>query len=185
MDRTAALESGRLLITGPSGSGKSYFASALAAMGYPAYDSDTVSGLASWHDQSGRPVEPPGQLDPDFLRGHRYLWDEGVLESFLTSRRVALLFGISHNSQQLTSLFDRVFLLKLPVGRILRNLQSDSRTNAFGKTPEHQAMARDDTTSYYLAAPTEWTRVTPLTPAPLIHAVEQVLTRPIPTIGHR
>lgn len=152
-------------------------------MGYPAYDSDTVPGLASWHDQSGRPVEPPEQLEPDFLVEHRCLWDESVLESFLAARRVALLFGISHNSQQLTSQFDHVFLLKFQVERILRNLRGGDRTNAFGKISSHQAMARADTSSYYRAAPTEWIRVTPHTPVDLVDALEGILACRLPLVG--
>lgn len=163
----------RLLISGPSGSGKSFMASQLAALGYPAFDSDEIPGLAAWYDASGAHVRVPDTFDGEFLKRHRFLWDEAVLSDFLAAQRTSLLLGISHNSADLAHMFDRVFLLTLPVEQVLHNLRSASRTNRFGGTPEHQAMARDDTEAYYQSAPAGWLRLMASSPESLIEQIEQ------------
>ena len=168
------------LITGPSGSGKSFLAEALSSLGYPAYDSDTLPGLAHWYDKQGRRVEHPVELDTAFLQTHRYLWDASVLRALLVSRQVCLLFGISHNSAELATLFDYVFVLQLPVDQVLRNLRSNARRNAFGAAPQHQAMARADTELYYRSVPAHWLDLVPGSPAEVISDVERTVGLVIP-----
>jgi hypothetical protein len=173
-----------LLITGPSGSGKSFYADQLSKTGYPAFDADAIPGLAKWFDHEGEPVAVPRDLSESFLRQHRYLWDRDILSSFLRLHPVALVFGISHNSEQLAYAFDCVMLLELPVEQVLANLASAGRVNAFGSTPEHRTMARIDTEAYYENAPSNWPRLRPSHRQDLVAAVEATLGHSLPRV-HR
>jgi predicted ATPase len=51
-----------VLVTGPSGVGKSFMAAALHRRGYATYDSDAVPGLAGWYTADGHAVAWPDGL---------------------------------------------------------------------------------------------------------------------------
>src|SRR5262245_58878707 len=116
-----------VLVTGPSGVGKSFMATALHRRGYATYDSDSIPGLAAWHDADGRAVAWPDSLDQDFLRSHRFLWNATRLKAWLASHPIAVIFGISHNSASHEDLFDLVVLLDATVDEIVGNLAREDR----------------------------------------------------------
>ncbi len=149
----------RVLVTAPSGCGKSYFARSLHERGYATFDADAIPGLAAWHDDAGRPVPAPESPDRNFLTTHRYLWDERLLRAWLSTHVTAVLFGISHNSADHSAMFDLVALIEAPVDEILRNLADNSRANIFGHEADHLRMAHSDTVDYYRRAPTDWLRL--------------------------
>jgi hypothetical protein len=166
-----------VLVTGPSGSGKSFFARSLYELGYATYDADEIEGLADWYGALGQKVGQPGKLDATFLGAHRYLWSEKVLVAWLDAHRVAVVFGISHNSRDLANRFGLVALLEVPVDAVLGNLARLSRTNAFGREEAHRAMARRDTEDYYRNAPHDWLRLNTRDPAQLIARLEYTTGR--------
>lgn len=175
----ASIDQYHYLITGPSGSGKSYLAAELSKRGYPAFDSDEIPGLASWHRTADCQRAPaPAALTMNFLRQHRVLWDREVLGQWLADHQAGLLFGVSHNSAEQGEQFDRVLLLDVPVDTVLTNLGRQTRANAFGRTREHLEMARTDTAEYYRLAPADWTRLTQRDPIKLVEAIERA-------VGHR
>ncbi len=172
---TEAIKGAHYLVTGPSGSGKSYFARSLAEMGYPTYDSDEIPHLANWHDRTGQRVQRPVTLSEEFLREHRLLWDFLVLDAWLEGKQEVILFGISHNSRALIGRFAITMLLDVPVEHVLSNLAEESRDNAFGRSPAHQQMARVDTIEFYAQAPEDWPRLNARDPQRLVAQIEAVI----------
>jgi hypothetical protein len=163
-----------VLVTGPSGVGKSFIAAALHQCGYATYDSDAIPGLAGWHDADGHAVAWPDAPDQNFLRSHRFLWNATRLKAWLASHPVAVVFGISHNSASHEDLFDLVVLLDVSVDEILVNLAREDRDNAFGREDSHQELARRDTAEFYRRAPAHWVRLGTRDPERLIKQIEKI-----------
>jgi len=170
----------RILITGLSGSGKSFFAEKLSALGYPAYDADKIYKLSGWFDANGQRHEPPKLLTESFLLGRRFLWSEPVLKTFLEAHRRVLLFGIAHNSKQLSDYFDQIGVLVVESEQVVRNLGQPSSDNAFGKNSQHQVMARADTEAYYHHIPGSWLRLEAREPELLTEELSQKVGFVIP-----
>ena len=56
----------KVLVIGPSGSGKSYFAKHLKKLGLNVFDADLVDGLSSWFDSKGNKVTFPQNAGKEF-----------------------------------------------------------------------------------------------------------------------
>ncbi|MGI8614803.1 MAG: hypothetical protein ACR2KL_12805 [Nocardioidaceae bacterium] len=74
-------------------------------------------------------------------------------------------------------MFDFVFLLRVPIEQVLKNLRNASRANAFGASAEHQAMARADTEAFYLGTPSDWRPIVPTSPAAVLENIERITGR--------
>lgn len=164
----------RILVTGPSGSGKTYFAGELRKMGYHAFDADAVDGLADWTTAMGKKVVQPKKLSKKFIISHRFLWDRAKLMKLFDSNSNLILFGISHNSNELGRLFDSIYLLKVPIEQIIDNLDAESRLNSFGHQREHLDMVRKDTEEFYMSAPKNWQVITATNPKELVSLIGAV-----------
>ena len=102
------------LITGNPGSGKSEVARELTRRGWPAIDPDDDPELAHWEDAVGSRVSGPRRPDREWLRSHRWVWSRSRLESVLGRYdETVFVCGIARNQDELLSLFERVFLLRI------------------------------------------------------------------------
>ena len=124
----------KVLIMGPSGSGKSYYANQFKSLGLNAVDTDQIEGLSSWYDWQKKKVSIPDNADEDFLKNHEFLWDREFLKDYLRKNPDIFLFGASGNIFEMIDLFNKVYFLKVPGEVIIQRLDHDTRTNPMGKT---------------------------------------------------
>jgi len=104
----------KVLIFGPSGTGKTYITNALRAEGINAFDADQIDGLSNWYDGSGQKVSTPITADEAFEKGYSFLWSRKFLASFLAAQdKDVFVFGGSGNVGNTFNLFDKVFFLKI------------------------------------------------------------------------
>lgn len=127
----------KILITGPSGSGKTTVSSIARNLGYSAYDTDVIAGLAAWHDAQGNRVVAPRTLGPEFLGSHQFLWHPAGIEQFLSTIEDCMLFGIAQNAFHFAHRFDRIYFFKVPNELLAARLVSPSRNNPMGQQPHH------------------------------------------------
>ncbi len=124
----------KVLVIGPSGSGKSYFAKHLKKLGLNVFDADLVDGLSSWFDSKGNKVTFPQNAGKEFLDSHKFMWDKSFLKRFLDSNKTIYLFGLSDNVFEILSQFDKVYYLSVPGDILLERLSSLDRDNPMGNT---------------------------------------------------
>ena len=124
----------RVLIIGPSGTGKTYISAALRKKGINAVDADLIEGLSGWYDGEGRKVDFPIDAGRGFLDNHRFLWKREFLEKFLQDQSEIYLFGFSGNAFDMIDLFNEVYFLKAQPEVITERLRHGSRKNPMGKT---------------------------------------------------
>lgn len=125
----------KVLVIGPSGSGKSYFSSRLREQGVNAIDADLIEGLHGWYDGKGNPVSFPKDADKDFLDNHDFLWSRDYLSDYLDKQeKDVYIFGLSGNVFDMIDLFDDVYYLKVKPEVLEDRLTHDSRENPMGKT---------------------------------------------------
>ncbi len=165
----------RIQITGPSGSGKSYFAKQLEKMGYPAIDADNVNKLGMWVNSQGEIVEYNHDGDLQWLQEHKWVWDIKFLLEYLHTKQKVILFGGASNEHETANEFDYVFYLKLLKDEILQNLLREERTNPYGKTDIQQIYASSKIDLFYQNIPHEWTRLVSRNPKDLISEIEEYL----------
>ena len=126
---------GRVLITGPSGVGKSTVCRFFRAHGVRAYDGDDVQRLGGPVDLRGRPLRAVTKHQWRQINDWRFHWDAAVLKRFLSRHRDVVLFGAADNlfDLDLTRLFDRRYFLQAswPVLRV--RLNDPSRDNDWGR----------------------------------------------------
>lgn len=127
----------QILITGPSGAGKTYLAQKFKKMGFNVYDSDLIPDLDSWYYKKKK-VSAPEIIDKEFLDTHSFLWDRKVLEEFLQHHSDVIIFGMSGNAFEMRDIFDKVYFLKVPPEIINERVQHESRKNPMGKTEEQR-----------------------------------------------
>lgn len=129
----------RVLITGPSGAGKTFLAQAMQQAGLNAIDADQVQGLHSWYDGQGNKVgDFPENAGKEFLANHEFLWNRKFLENFLGQQQDIYLLGASGNVFAMGDLFDKVVFLHVPWEILEQRVQHDSRENPMGKTAEQR-----------------------------------------------
>lgn len=128
----------KILITGSSGSGKTYLAKEFIKMGIKAVDADTISELHGWFDGNGIKVKYPEVADKEFLNNHQFLWDKNYLKKYLEDKEELFLFGLSGNIFEMRDLFDETYFLDVPNEIILERLSRSDRENPMGKTEYQQ-----------------------------------------------
>lgn len=131
----------RILITGPSGAGKTYLAKYFRSNGLNAVDADLVEGLGEWYGSDGEVVEFPEGADEIFFENHPFLWSKPILEKFLEQQTDDLyLFGFAGNVFDCLDYFDIAYYLDIPVDTILERMAATDRDNpkGMGKTEEQR-----------------------------------------------
>lgn len=128
----------KILITGLSGTGKTYLTDKLKSYGVNAFDADEMPELAAWYDKSGTKVDFPKNASSEWLDSHEWLWDKEVLRSWLATQEGCVLFGISSNWHLCLELFDKAFCLTLSEEELRKRLRSNTRDNPFGKTQDQE-----------------------------------------------
>src|SRR6478752_8667664 len=102
----------KVLITGPSGAGKTFLTQEFNRHGLQAYDSDQIHGLDSWYDSAGSKVTMPEGAGKEFLDTHQFLWDREFLTSYLEQNPNVFILGMSGNVFDMLDLFDKVYFLQ-------------------------------------------------------------------------
>lgn len=128
----------RVLITGSSGSGKTYLAKEFQKIGLNAVDADTIEDLHGWFDGDGNKVKFPEVADEEFLDNHQFLWDKNYLKKYLEDKKDIYMFGLSGNIFEMRDCFDKVYFLDVPDEIILERLKMNDRENPMGKTEYQQ-----------------------------------------------
>ena len=125
----------KVLITGMSGTGKSFIISALQTRGYPAVDLDS-DAWSVWMDAIPDPEHPDNEVMP----GKDWVWHEERVNALLTGNREPALFvsGCASNMHQFYPLFDHIILLTAAPAVIIQRLQMRSGAG-YGQTPEETA----------------------------------------------
>ena len=121
----------KVLVIGPSGSGKSYVADALQAKGINAFDDEDIDGLSSWYNQQRQKIPPPKTAEEAFANHYSFLWDKKFLSDFLNGHDEVYIFGGSGNVTDVFDLFDKVYFLKIGPELQRKRLRSPLR-----KTPD-------------------------------------------------
>jgi energy-coupling factor transporter ATP-binding protein EcfA2 len=125
-----------MLVTGPSGSGKSALARTLNARGHAAISLDGHPGLTHWADHSGRQVTRPDAPDLAWLRAHRWVLRPAMLDQLIATRRPPgrplILCGLAANLAEVRDRFDLVVMLDIDPATQARRLVNPVRGNPFG-----------------------------------------------------
>ena len=121
----------KVLVIGPSGSGKSFVADALQAKGINAFDDEDINGLSSWYNKYRQKIPSPKTVEEAFANHCSFLWDKRVLADFLDKHDEIYIFGGSGNIMDVFDLFDKVYFLK-----ISPEIQRERLRSPLRKTPE-------------------------------------------------
>lgn len=136
----------KILVTGQSGTGKTYLSKYFNAQGINAYDADLVEGLGIYVSTiDGCKLEFDPKNFTEYPVASKFVWDLEVLNTFLkTQKSNVIIFGQSSNSFDSLHLFDQVFYLKVPWEKLLPRLVSEERDHptGWGKRPEDQEIIK-------------------------------------------
>ena len=126
---------GRILVTGPSASGKSTLARYFRAHGVNAVDGDDVRGLGRPVDIGGHPLRRITKEQWRRVEDWRFSWHEPTLKRFLARHPDVVLFGCSDDmfDLDLGRLFDRCIFLRATWPVIRARLNSATRDNDWGR----------------------------------------------------
>lgn len=124
----------KVLIFGPSGAGKTFYAEKLSELGLNSVDADLITGLSSWFNEHGEKVLYPENADQKFFENHSFLWDKEFLKKYLSNHQDISIFGVSGNVFLMIDLFDKTYYLDVPDLLQHQRLQNSSRKNPMGKT---------------------------------------------------
>ena len=126
---------GRILVTGPSASGKSTLARFFREHGENAVDGDEVRGLGRAVDLEGRHLRRITKEQWRRIEDWRFSWHEPTLKRFLTRNPNVVLFGASDNlfDLDLDHLFDRLIFLQVAWSVLRSRLNSPTRDNDWGR----------------------------------------------------
>ena len=134
-----------ILITGISGSGKSFVCNELRKLGYRAYDIENMHDLFSMVNKTtGKKVDDYNKHNLEWLKQHDWICDKNKLQELVSRNAKEIVFwdvvfycGTASNTDELLYLFDKVFLLKATPETIRQRL-STRKSNDFGRTSEVQ-----------------------------------------------
>ncbi|MDE1860921.1 MAG: hypothetical protein KGH72_04370 [Candidatus Micrarchaeota archaeon] len=137
----ATLRGGKaqVLVTGPSGVGKTTLSRFFAARGEIAFDGDVIDGLGRTYHIDGRPMlnaegRPRNANAYEWLHMQfAWRWDVKVIKAMLSRHDRFFLFGSADNIDECVSLFGTAYYLKASPLVISKRLQSDDRDNPTGK----------------------------------------------------
>jgi adenylate kinase family enzyme len=126
---------GRILVTGPSASGKSTLARYFRRQGVTAVDGDEVRGLGRAVDSEGRYLRRITKEQWRRVEDWRFSWHEPTLKRFLARSPSVVLFGASDDmfDLDLAHLFDRRIFLRATWPVIRARLNSPTRDNDWGR----------------------------------------------------
>ena len=88
----------KVLVFGPSASGKTYVAHALQKQGINAFDDGDIEGLSAWYNQDGKQVPEPATADEAVEKRLAFLWSRKSLARFLDQFAEAEIFNIISRS---------------------------------------------------------------------------------------
>ncbi len=130
-----------ILVTGITGSGKSYLCNELKKLGYKAYDIENMNGLFNMvHKKTGKIADKYYDNDNlECVKQHDWICNKNKLQKLVRKNKKGIVFycGTASNLDELLFLFDKIFLLKIST-KILRKRLSTRKSNDFGRTPEVQ-----------------------------------------------
>jgi len=118
----------KVLVTGPSGAGKTYISRALQAMGINAFDDGDIEGLSAWY-KHGKKVPAPTTADEAMHNGYAFLWDKTLLANFINRFDDVYVFGGSGNVFDVFALFDKVYFLHVQPALQMERLRSPTRAH--------------------------------------------------------
>ena len=99
----------KVLVFGPSESGKTYVSHALQKSGISAYDDGDIQGLPAWYDRQEKKIETPKTTAEALDNQYSFLWSKRFLQKFLYKFTEVCLFGGSGNIFMMLALFDKTF----------------------------------------------------------------------------
>ncbi|MEO8414068.1 MAG: hypothetical protein ABI472_10425 [Ginsengibacter sp.] len=119
----------KVLIFGPSASGKTYLSQALQNLGIHAFDGDDIEGLSAWYNKNGKKIVTPENADEAITNHYSFLWSKKFLTNFLSKFSTVYIFGGSGNITHMFDLFDKIYFLKANPEIQRKRLQSVFRKN--------------------------------------------------------
>ena len=134
---------GRILVTGPSGVGKSTLCRYFREHGVNAVDGDDTR-LGGAVDLQGRPLRHITKDQWRRIEDWRFYWEEGRLKRFLKKNPNVVLFGASDNlfDLDLIHLFDRRIYLDASWSLVWARLNHPARDNNWGLEPAQRSWVR-------------------------------------------
>ena len=134
-----------ILITGDSGSGKSFLCGELMKLDYRAYDIENMHGLFSMIDKiTGKKADYYDKHNLEWIKQHDWICDKNKLQELVSKNAketvvndIVFYCGTASNTDELLPLFDKVFLLKASPETI-RSRLGIRKSNDFGHTSEVQ-----------------------------------------------
>ena len=129
-----------ILITGIAGSGKSAVCDKLNKLGYKAYGIENIEGLFTMIDKKTcKPFKDYDNDNLELVKQSDWICDKNRLQRLMSKNSKGIVFycGVASNLNDLLSLFDKIFLLKVSQ-RVLRERLSTRTSNDFGRTYEVQ-----------------------------------------------
>lgn len=136
-----------ILLTGTPGSGKTALVDYTKELGDKRFvDTDYVEGLCEWREfETGKVLgDVSDYKDAEKAGGdawykkYGWYWKLDFLKQFLAENPNSIICGSSENIVDSYKYFDKIFILKKTEEELISNLNSPSRVNPFGKTPEQR-----------------------------------------------
>jgi len=117
-----------LLVTGPSGVGKSTLCGALRDLGVPTFDFEDA-GLARWIDADGTRMPDPG---PGDRTGLRWVVDRRLLATHIAERRPVVVTGAAANLVNCLVSFRGAIYLDASPPVLQDRLRTRTKAHAYG-----------------------------------------------------
>lgn len=123
-----------VLITGVSGSGKSFICEELGKLGYKSYDIEEIDGLFNMvHKETGKitSLDMFDNQDMEVVKQHNWVCDKVKMQKLVDKNlkksvlsNVVFYCGTASNTEEIFSLFDFVILLKASEETIRKRLSN-------------------------------------------------------------